>query len=85
MRLDTKTQTFFDFDYNEAIRLRVDLEKLILKGEITSQLRDEFFEPWRIGLGYDDRQGLLLMSTAFPQRMLLSLLYEFESYLGKKL
>ena len=48
------------------------VEKLVVLGEITPEIQD-YFEFWRTELGYDDRQGLLLMSTAFPQRVLLSL------------
>lgn len=77
MRVNTTTLMFEDITAQEALSLREAIVPLILNGTISEQARI-YFEHWRTELGYDDRQGLLLMSTAFPQRVLLSLLQYHE-------
>ena len=78
MRVNPVTQTFIEMSQSDYIALRQEIELLVVHGTITERIR-VFFEFWRVALGYDDRQGLLLMSTAFPQRVLLSLLHHKES------
>ena len=73
MRVNLQTQLIEYLTEAEAQELQIEIEALVLRGIISERLR-EIFEVWRIELGYDDRQGLLLMSTAFPQRVLISLL-----------
>ena len=78
MKINQTTQTFEDMTAPEAWALREAVVPMILNGTISEQARI-YFEQWRTELGYDDRQGFLLMTTAFPQRALLSLLLFHES------
>ena len=73
MNVNRDTMLFENLTDFDAMRLRVATEELVQTGHIDPDAR-YFFEVWRASLGFDDRQGLLLMSTAFPQRALLSLL-----------
>ena len=73
MNVNRENMLFENLTDGEAFRLRKSVEEIVLTGKITEDVRD-FFEVWRVSLGYDERQGLLLMSIAFPQRALLSLL-----------
>lgn len=78
MIVNQTTQTFEDMTAPEAWALREAVVPMILNGVISEQARI-YFELWRRELGYDSRQGLLLMTTAFPQRALLSLLLFHEN------
>jgi hypothetical protein len=73
MNVNQDTMLFENLTDDDAVRLRIVVEELVLTGHIMPDAR-YFFEVWRTSLGMDDRQGLLLMSTAFPQRALLSIL-----------
>ena len=73
MNVNRDTMLFENLIDFEAFRLRKATEELVQTGHITPDAR-YFFEVWRVSLGYDERQGMMLMSTAFPQRALLSLL-----------
>lgn len=74
MEIDTKTQTFYSLTRDEAALLQESVEKLVLTGEVTSELTF-FFEYWCSSLNYTPEQAGILMATAFPQRALLSLLW----------
>ena len=61
--------------------LRDELEKsiteFIINGE-SSEYLYECFNEWREKCGFDSTQGMLLISTAFPQRLLLSIMKDIE-------
>ena len=73
MNVNRDTMLFENLTDFDAMRLRVATEELVQTGHIMPDAR-YFFEVWRVSLGYDERQGMMLMNTAFPQRALLSLL-----------
>ena len=77
MRVDLATQTFKDLTAEEFQELGELVEKLVVFGEFSERLK-YYFSFWCQELHFDDRQGLMLMATAFPQRALLSLLYLSE-------
>ena len=78
MNVNRETMLFENLTDDDAARLRKVMDELVLMGHIMPDAH-YFFEVWRICLGFEDKQGLLLMSTAFPQRALLSLLKRAES------
>lgn len=63
----------YDIGGEEGRMLQVAIEDLVLRGRIGEYCR-HVFELWCEANGMDDRQGLLCMSTTFPQWALLSLL-----------
>jgi hypothetical protein len=73
MNVNRENMLFENLTDHDAKRLRSAVEELVQTGHIMPDAR-YFFEVWRVSLGYDERQGMMLMNTAFPQRALLSLL-----------
>lgn len=73
MRVNPDNMLFEDMSSEEAGALYAAMEALVLKGTITPECH-VLFETWRLACGFDDRQGLLVMSTVLPQRGLLSVL-----------
>ncbi len=71
-RVDPQTLLFDDLDPNEAKILYRDMEDIVLRG--SHHYGAEAFQSWLKAAGYDNRQALLVLSTAYPQRALLSLL-----------
>jgi hypothetical protein len=70
-RVNKTTMLFDDLDKTEASDLKIIVEDLVLRG--TSCWKHEAFTSWYKTCGFDERQTLLMMATAFPQRALLSL------------
>lgn len=70
--IDTKTMLFDDLSDQEADDLLIEVTKLVLDG--TSVYDTTAFKTWCNTFGYGDREALLVMATAYPQRVLLSLL-----------
>lgn len=75
-------EEMFDFDEKQMTfkYLRED-EKLVLTKEIRALVVDgipcpesDFFRAWCEKFGFDDRQRLLVMTTAYPQRAMLALI-----------
>lgn len=77
MKIDKKRMTFTEMTDEEAHELRRVVEDLVVRGEIDSIMRG-WFDRWRKELGFDETQGLLLMTTAFAQRAALSLVEHLE-------
>lgn len=73
MKINVDTMLIDDFEDVNKDELVFMLKKMIIKGKIDEELW-AIFDEWRIACGLDNKQRLLLMSTAFPQRMLLSLI-----------
>ena len=72
MKVNLKTLMFEDMTDEEAEDLYVRVRALVLKGE-GFPLSDPFFQTWVKAGGYDERQALMMFSTAYPQRALLSI------------
>lgn len=60
----------YDLSTTECQDLIVEMQRLVLNGEV--DMNSPFFRAWITATEYDGRQTLLLYSTAYPQRMLLS-------------
>jgi len=73
MKINTETMLVKDFEGTNKDELQFLLKKMIVGGKIDEELWP-IFDEWRNACGIDDRQRLILISTAFPQKMLLSLL-----------
>lgn len=80
MKINTKTQLFEELTAVEETILERDIKNLVLTGDRNfSPVTKEMFDSWCEALGYkEERQKLLLLATAFPQRALLSIV----NYLG---
>jgi len=70
------TQLFDDLTLTEAEELSITVKEAVLCG--SSLYENQAFRSWCASLGYSEKQYLLVMSTAFPQRALLSLLYIYH-------
>ena len=73
MKVNRKTMLFEELTDIEKQGLLNISEKIVLKGEIPPQ-NNIYVSFWMKSLGYTDEQFLLLISTVFPQRALLSLI-----------
>ena len=73
MQIDTKSMLFVDLTDEEAAELTAFAEGVVLHGSIPHP-QPEWVDQWMTAFGYDERQRLLVISTAFPQRVLLSVL-----------
>lgn len=71
MRIDHATMLFVDLTDQEALELQAFAESVVLHGNIPNP-QPEWVDQWMREFGYDERQRLLVISTAFPQRVLLS-------------
>lgn len=76
MNINEKTMIFEDLSNEEADAMLVVLENIVLRGEVPSPF-PPWLKEWMETFGYNGSQGLLLVSTAFPQRALLSLVYHY--------
>jgi len=73
MKINSRTQLLEDFTDSEACKMLLWAEDVVLRGEVAWP--DPPFVPdWLDSFGYDERQRLLVISTALPARVLLSLL-----------
>ena len=70
--VDPVSQLFDDLSPMEAQHVFDTVRACVLGG--TSLYADPAFEAWRSVLQYDERQGILIMATVYPQRALLSLI-----------
>ena len=73
MKINAETMLVEDFEDTNKDELQFLLKKMIVRGKIDEELWI-IFDEWKNACGIDDRQRLLLVSTTFPQKMLLSLL-----------
>lgn len=64
--------TFTSLNDHQRAELMREIEDLVLKGIPCTY--SKYFRRWCHSCGYDERQSLLAMATAYPQRALLSLL-----------
>jgi len=80
-RVRTDTLLFVDLTNEEAKQLQTDVEALILKGE-RGPINSTAFKMWSIACGYPEDQELLMYSTVYPQRALLSILRRKEEVEG---
>lgn len=64
---------FEDFTPEEGKEMLRIARDMILIGEVPFPLPD-FIEQWLTEFGYNEHQRLLVLATAFPQRILLSLI-----------
>lgn len=76
-RVRTDTLLFVDLTDEEAKQLQTDMEALILKGE-RGPINSTAFKMWSAVCRYSEDQELLMYSTVYPQRALLSLLRRKE-------
>lgn len=84
MRINTTNQTFTGLRLEEAEELFREMERLILTGDRNiSSVVKEMFDKWCEALNFkEENQKLILLSSEFPQRALLSLIYLYRSQLG---
>lgn len=73
MIINPQTLLFEDLSDDEREELRSYAEAVVLEGRFP-QPEPFWVAIWAVHAGYDHRQKLLVMSTALPQRILLSLL-----------
>lgn len=73
MKVNPSTMLFEDLTDAEAETLLLNMKGIMMHGHL--QLWDDpFFQMWREATGFDERQILMVYSTVYPQRALLSLL-----------
>lgn len=72
MLLDCETKLFCDMTKQEAQEMLDWAEDVVLRGKVAHP-DPKFVTWWLSSCGYDERQRLLVISTALPQRILLSL------------
>ena len=77
MKINNDTLLFEDLTDAEATHLRTITEALVLSGTLPDW-SDPMVDAWMRVCEYDERQKLLTLATAFPQRALLSLLKRVE-------
>ncbi len=73
MKINTATMLFTDLTSSQADEMQCWAEDVVLRGVIASP-QPEWVTEWFKACGFDERQGLLVVSTALPQRVLLSVL-----------
>ena len=75
MKINPTTMLFENLNAIEAAQLEVVTEAIVMHGDISGQFTQSYFREWCKACKFDSdqRQGLLLISAAFPQRALLSL------------
>lgn len=78
MRIDQSTMLFVDLTQDDAVAMQAFAERIILRGNIPHPL-PQYFHDWMKAFEYDERQGLIMLSTAFPQRVLLSVVRYYAS------
>jgi hypothetical protein len=71
MRINKTTQLFEELTQDEADPLLAWAEDVVLRGDFPP-IDPPWLSAWLDTMGYDARQRLLLISTAIPQRVLLS-------------
>lgn len=72
LHVDKKSMMFDELTIKEASELLREVSQVVLLG--TPCYDSPFFEHWAATLGYDGSQRLLVMSVAYPQRALLSVI-----------
>lgn len=72
MRINKETMLFEDLSEQDRSEMLSFAKDLVLRG-ITPNPLPDFVEQWMTAFGYSDYQRLLIISTALPQRILLSL------------
>lgn len=77
MKIDKTTLLFSEMSYKERVELFEYAEDVVLRGKLP-RVPPTWVAQWFEAAGFDDRQGLLVVSTVLPQRILLSLLKEPE-------
>jgi hypothetical protein len=79
MKINTETLLFEDITPEEAADMQLWAEDCLLRGKLRSEEEDPpWIKAWFTMLGYTPTQRLLLQSTAFPQRVLLSLVHYLQ-------
>lgn len=74
MRINEKTMLFEDIPPDLQVEMRTWVENVVLRGELSWPL-PSWVQDWMNTFNFDERQTMLIQSTALPQRILLSLLY----------
>lgn len=78
MRFVPETLTFENIDIDMIKNMKKVITALILEGEVPNP-EPEWMTEWFNLAGFsDNRQKLLVISTVFPQRILLSLVRELS-------
>lgn len=81
MLVNPTTMLVEDFGDIDKKQLYQDIKLLTTEGTITDLIR-KVSEEWRVGCELDERQWLLVLSTVFPQKVLISLIEDYQfSYL----
>lgn len=73
MKVNPTTMLIEDFGEYDKDRILELLGDFVILGKHNAHLHDLFLD-WREQCSLPQNQGLLLMSTAFPQRVLLSMM-----------
>lgn len=81
MYVDPKTMLIYDFGNIDQKRLYSDILILTLDGIITDLVR-EVSRDWSEQCGLDDRQWLMVLSTLFPQKLLISII-EYNNFFSQ--
>ena len=74
MKINKQTMLFEDISDDEAREMLYFCKDIVLYGKVSFP---DYFEQWIKEFKYDERQKTLLISTAFPQRVLLSLVLNY--------
>jgi hypothetical protein len=73
MKINKQTQLWEDLTAEESEAMFKWAEDVVLRGKIAYPIPD-WITLWLAELKFDERQYLMLMSTALPQKVLLSVL-----------
>lgn len=72
MKINQTTMLWEDISSAEREEMQRVAEDIVLRGKVPYPV-PSWINDWLTAFGYDERQALLVMSTAIPQRILLSL------------
>ncbi len=73
MKINTKTLLFEELTDIEKSELLEMTKKIVIEGKLPP-ISNPYVSLWMKSLGFEDKQFLVIISTAFPQRALLSLI-----------
>lgn len=82
MKLNKTTLMFEEMTENDLLQVERFCTDIILHGKIQSPLPD-YVEEWLVAAGGERYNDLLMISTALPQRLLLSILSNLRERAAK--
>lgn len=80
MQIDKKNMLFVNIDTMHHQEMMAFCEDIVVHGKVPHPLPD-WCQEWMDCFGFDDRQRLLVISTAFVQKVMWSLLNEPRNFM----